>query len=230
MKMNLKVLGLGAILTCTLITPAFANQDANILKKVDTVKLKKEQKVLSVAEQIKNLEGVLQKIEKSYKDGKMKEETYTAKKENIKKMIEDIKSGKATIRFKSMNVLKKMAPEERIKKYEGWLQKLENTYKEGKIEKEKYTAQKEKITKIIEDLKNGKEPEQFKKVHTLKKLKKMTPEEMKKQYEGWLQELETLYKEGKIEKEKYTAKKENIIKTIENLKNGKALKQLVVNH
>lgn len=227
MKMNLKALGLGAILTCTLITPAFANQNVELVKKMDIVKLKKEQKVFSVEEQIKNLEETLEKIEKSYKDGKIKEETYMAKKENIKKIIEDIKSGKATLRYKSVNGLKKMTPEEMMKKYEGWLQKLETSYKEGKIEKEKYTVQKEKMTKIIEDLKNGKKPEIFKKAYSAKK---MTPEEMKKKYEGWLQELETSYKEGKIEKEKYNEKKENIIKIIENLKNGKALKQLVVNH
>jgi len=148
MKMNLKTLGLGAVLTFTLITPAFADQNVKLIKTGDFQKPKIEKKVLSVEEQTKKLEQTLQKIEKAYKDGKMTEETYTAKKENIKKIMEDVKNGKKAY------VHKKMTIEEKIQGHRSFLEKIEKYYEKGELSEEQYKQYKTKVEKGLEKLTN----------------------------------------------------------------------------
>ena len=204
MKMNLKTLGLGAVLTFTLITPAFADQNVNIIKKVDFQKHKIENRVFSVEEQTKKLEKTVQRIEKAYKDGKMTEETYTAKKENLKKIMEDVKNGKGIKTFK------KMSPEEMIKKCEESLQKLETTYKEGKIKEEIYTAKKENLTKWMDEIRNGK------KVYVPKK---MTIEEKIQKQKSFLEKIEKSYEKGELSEEQYKQYKTKVEKGLEKLTN-----------
>lgn len=204
MKMNLKTLGLGAVLTFTLITPAFADQNVNIIKKVDFQKPKIEKKVLSVEEQTKKLEQTLQNIEKAYKDGKMTEETYTAKKENIKKIMEDVKNGKEIKKIKKMNT------EEMIKKCEESLQKLEAAYKKGKINEEIYTAKKENLTKWIDNIKNGK------KAYVSKT---MTIEEKIQKQKSFLEKIEKSYEKGELSEEQYKQYKTKVEKGLEKLTN-----------
>lgn len=65
MKMNLKVLGLGVVLSLSCILPACANQDTQISVTKSFKKSKIEVKQLTQEERIKRLEESIQNLEKN---------------------------------------------------------------------------------------------------------------------------------------------------------------------
>ncbi len=95
MKKNLVVLGLGVLLSATMLTPVNASELAREGKGGRDFSI---QKNFTMEDRVEWLNGSLEKLEAAYEDGSVSEEDYNLKKERIQQSIELIESGELPAR------------------------------------------------------------------------------------------------------------------------------------
>ncbi|WP_432662148.1 hypothetical protein R9X47_16435 [Wukongibacter baidiensis] len=220
MKKNLKVLALGAVVALNLCIPAFANEvvEAPRGKNVSSGIQRYFSMQKMDPDQMKEmLEKSLEKLENAYEEGKIDEERYEAAKANIEEKLEKIENGDYSFMEAKPTGLKKLDPEQMKERLENALERLEEAYEEGKIDEEKYEARKAAMEENIEKIENGDYSFMQTKVISQRNL---DPEQMKERLENALERLEEAYEEGKIDEEKYEAKKAAIEENIEKIENG----------
>lgn len=224
MKKNLAVLGLGVLLSATMLTPVNASEvlegkggrDFSIQKK------------FNMEDRVERLNGSLEKLEAAYEDGSVSEEDYNLKKERIQQSIELIESGELPARPEKPDYTE-MTKEEKLEKVDAMLAGLEEKYNNGDIDEERYTTAKEKMEDMRVKIENDEEVffgrkggKRGKKPHKVD-FTNLSQEEILAKIDEKLANLEEKYSAGDLTEEKYTAIKENIQDMRTKVENGEKI-------
>lgn len=225
MKKNLAVLGLGVLLSATLLAPVNASE---VVEESKAEKSYSMQKRFNRIDKEEWLNGALEKLEAAYEDGSLTEEDYQLKKERLQQIMEHIESGEFTGRpGKPMHT--EMTKEEKLAKVDDMLAGLEEKYSNGDIDEERYTAAKAKMEEMRVKIENDEEVffgkkggKRGKRPHRID-FQNLSQEEILAKMDEKLVNLEEKYTAGDLTEEKYTAIKEKIEEMRVKVENGEEI-------
>lgn len=230
MKMKkLATLGLGIMLTATVLTPVMASEpDTNLRSKkfeqtfndgkaayINFSRMEKSD-TFNKEEYLNSLEDKLSKLEEDFAAGNINEDKYNVGKERITKAIEAIEKGNFQMMAMKKGFGEYKAPlskEELLKELNTRLSNLETEYSQGNIEQEKYEYLIESISKRIEAIENGEYPVKG-------DFEAPTKEEILERLNKLLIDAETKLNNGDISEVRYNDYKDKIGVMIEKIESG----------